>query len=218
MTDREAKEMIIRVFDKIQTSRFICDLQEIEDDPDIPPKNKINDNTYPKIDFEISPKEIQLMIDNQLIDNDYQFTKDISTTIKDPLTKLLFAMAWKNGDLKKIRHIIQGIREVKSKSTEKEEAFVFYQFGKYLTKSFGEPLIDQHVIRAFGAYKHCKSAEKFIEMRIVSTIGKKHLKIIEEYKQWLVSDKLTDELKTQSDYPYYIDRILYATGKTIKVN
>jgi hypothetical protein len=217
MTDTEAKELIKTVFEKIRLSRTINELVIIEKNPLMPPKNRINEDKYLEIDFHITQEEIDGMIGEKLIKKDFQFTEDVSRKIKDPLAKLLFALAWKNGDLKKIRHIIQGVVEAKSTSSTKKDALVFYQFGKYLTKSIGEPLIDQHVIRAFMAYNYIENTEKFTKIRSFNTIGKKHIDIIEDYKHWLSSDKLTIELRKLPGYAYYIDKILFAAGKTIKI-
>jgi hypothetical protein len=54
-------------------------------------------------------------------------------------------MAWKNNDLKKLKHIIEGIKD---ENEYKKTGIVFYQFGKHL-RNIGEPIIDQHVLRAF---------------------------------------------------------------------
>jgi hypothetical protein len=40
--------------------------------------------------------------------------------------------------------------------------------------------------------------------------------IIRQYIAWLSSDELTNELKNEPDYSYHIDKLLFATGKTIK--
>ena len=85
-----------------------------------------------------------------------------------------------------------------------------------MTKTQGQPIIDQHVIRAFAIYKETdtKNVEK---LRKLETLDKKQKPLIAEYKQWLISDNLSDELKNNTDYSYHIDKLLYATGKTIKL-
>jgi hypothetical protein len=55
-------------------------------------------------------------------------------------------MVWKNGDLKKLKHIANGIADAKETSDNYNDAPVFYQFGKYLTDKENHPIIDQHVI------------------------------------------------------------------------
>lgn len=92
---------------------------------------------------------------------------------------------------------------------------MFYQFGKYLTKLPGQPIIDQHVIRAFGIYK-ATNLDEITRLRHMKIIDKTHIDIIEAYKVWLISDAIHDELKNNVDYTYYIDNLLFATGKIIK--
>src|SRR5690606_32497026 len=101
----------------------------------------------------------------------------------DPLAKLLYSVLWKNGDLLKVKHIIEGI--VSEEIDDKENGLVFYQFGKYLAKMPGEPIIDQHVLRAFGAYKANGDKEKLKRLKRLSLITIKEKKLIYEYKSWL---------------------------------
>lgn len=53
-------------------------------------------------------------------------------------------------------------------------------------------------------------------LRFIQLLYKHHIKLINDYKNWLISDKLTEELKKEPDYSYYLDQLLYATGKFIK--
>ena len=128
---------------------------------------------------------------------------------------MLYSIVWKNGDLKKIKHIIKGISEVNDSSSEQDDALVFYQFGKYLTKNTGQPIIDQHVIRAFAVYKST-DYNRVEELQRLETLKKTHKPLINDYINWLQGDELSDEIKAISDYSYYIDKLLFATGKSIK--
>ena len=95
---------------------------------------------------------------------------------------------------------------------------VFYQFGKYLTKKKGEPIIDQHVLRAFKLYlTDAKNDTEICKVRNLVTIGKNDVELIDDYKNWLTSEAISDELKRETDYAYHIDKILYAVGKKIKL-
>jgi len=216
MTDQEAKDFATDIFDRIKKSKTIADLERIEK-LKIMPKYRMKIDQFPKIEFDIKPDEIQVLIDNKIIDKDLNFSKDITSKLTDTLTKLLYATAWKNGDLKKIKHIIKGILDHEDCNDNQEEALVFYQFGKYLTKTFEQPIIDQHVIRAFGIYKATNNKE-ITDLRKLQTLNKKQLQLISDYKEWLTSEGISKELRQEMDYTYYIDKLLYATGKTIKIN
>jgi hypothetical protein len=217
MTDQQATKFTNDIFDLIKKAKTISEIECIPDTMEIPAKNRMRIDGYPKIEFSINQKEVQSLIDSKILDDNLNFTTDITSNLKDPLAKLLYATAWKNGDLKKVKHIIKGIVDSVTENSDQDEALVFYQFGKYLTKAPGQPIIDQHVIRAFAIHK-MTDLEQVTTLRQMEIIGKRHKSIIKQYKDWLTSDELTSELKNINDYTYYIDKLLYATGKTIKQN
>lgn len=216
MTNKDAVKLTTKTFEAIKASKTVEDLEKIHDSLKVPPKNKIKIDGYPKIDFDIQPKEIRKLQKNNLIDDECLLSNEISLKLTDPISKLLYAVAWKNGDLKKVRHVINGILDTEKNEDSQEDALVFYQFGKYLTKKLGEPIIDQHVIRAFAVYitEDQKTVEKY---RTIDTLNKKHRGLISEYKNWVTSNEITQELRNEKDYAYYIDKILFAIGKTIKI-
>ena len=99
--------------------------------------------------------------------------------------------------------------------TNKEDALVFYQFGKYLTKVPGEPIIDQHILRAFAIYTSTDMLN-IKNFRKMKSVGKKQISLIIAYKAWLTSNEITEDLKKEADYSYHIDKLLFAAGKTVK--
>jgi hypothetical protein len=215
MTDQQAIKFTKDIFELIKKSKTIMDLESIPDKLEIPTKNRMNVVGYPKIEFNIRQEEIQTLLDNKIIDDNLNFTTDITSKLTDPLSKLLYATSWKNGDLKKVKHIIKGILDGENENSDQEEALVFYQFGKYLTKIVGQPIIDQHVIRAYAIYSST-DISKVDKLRKLETLDKTHKTIINEYKTWLTSDNLRQELRNENDYTYHIDKLLFAAGKTIK--
>ncbi len=216
MTHSEAKNFTNQVFNLIKKSKTTEDIDKILDTLEIPSKNRMKSDAYPQIKFKLEKNEIDALINNDLIDkNTLTFKKDITEKLTDPLTKLLYSTLWKNGDLKKIKHIIKGITKVNDNSNEQDDALVFFQFGKYLTKTPGQPIIDQHVIRAYAVYK--TTDDNNVEtLQKLETLKKTHKTLINDYIKWLQSDELTNELKAKTDYTYFIDKLLFATGKTIK--
>ena len=79
----------------------------------------------------------------------------------------------------------------------------------------GQPIIDQHVIRAYAIYRSNEISE-IDGLREISILNEKHKSIIKDYKNWLVSDNISQALRTEKDYSYHIDKILFATGKATK--
>jgi hypothetical protein len=118
----------------------------------------------------------------------------------------------------KIKHILEGVKNHgESEITDKEDGLVFYQFGKYLSdKSSIEPIVDQHVIRAFKVYKSEDNQVDFFR-RLQILKGRKNQNYILEYKKWLLQESNSSDLKNHEDYIYHIDQILFALGKTIKL-
>jgi hypothetical protein len=85
------------------------------------------------------------------------------------MEKLLYALAWKNGDLRKVKHIVAGI--LSSEDDAANKAIVFNQFGIYLSGKRNEPIIDQHVLRAFAIFKYRENPteiERFRKMDVVT--------------------------------------------------
>jgi hypothetical protein len=203
-------EKVTQTFEKLLIARTIVEVERILDDLKIDKKYRMDEEVYPPLKFKITKQEIEELKESGVIAADNLLT-DISNA--DALTRLLYSVSWKNGDLKKVKHIIEGI--LSGPLDEKENGLVFYQFGKYLTKKPGEPIIDQHVLRAFGIYKASGDKEKLERLKRLSLITKKEKELIDQYKSWLRTE-LTKELRDQDDYPYYVDKVLFAIGKSIK--
>ena len=208
MKNKEAKNMVDHIFEEIEkatsieeTEKLICDRHKIHK---IIEKSK---TLYPRIDFSLTPKEIQELTKSRFLDEEGNLFDDTSKyKCLCPLTKLLYSIVWKNGDLKKIKHVVQGIK----KSDEKKDGLVFYNFGKFLTKT-GHPIIDQHVLRAFAIFKTKENdCEKIEKLRKKDKFNDPSL--IECYKKWIQSLKLDNSNKNL----YHIDKLLFALGKTIK--
>lgn len=203
-------EIVRRTFEMLQTSKTVEEVEKILDDLRIDKKYRMDDNVYPRLKFKITKQEIEGLKEKGLITADNLLT-DISSA--DTLTKLLYSVSWKNGDLKKVKHIIEGI--ISGQTDEKDNGLVFYQFGKYLTKKPGEPIIDQHVLRAFGLFRANGDNDKVEKLKRLSLITKKEKVLIDQYKLWLRTE-LTKELRDNENYSYHVDKVLFAVGKSVK--
>jgi hypothetical protein len=203
-------EIITRTFEKLLTSKTVDEVERILDDLKVDMKYRMDDKVYPRLKFKITKQEIEELKEKGLITAD-NLLADIANA--DPLTKLLYSVSWKNGDLKKVKHIIEGI--VSGQEDEKENGLVFYQFGKYLTKKPGEPIIDQHVLRAFGLFKANGDADRVEKLKRLSLITKKEKELIDQYKLWLRTE-LTKELRDSENYSYHVDKVLFTVGKSVK--
>jgi len=135
------------------------------------------------------------------------------------VSKLLYLMAWKQGDMDKFDHIVAGInspKEIDLAYSDDRTSYVFFQFGRHITHN--EPIVDQHSIRAFTALVQEKKIirealknEKIQYQYIKDSLGSKlHKKLIVEYVQWVKSIEL------QCDKMHKIDNIMYSLGKYLK--
>ncbi len=198
------------VFQRIEASKTTVEVSSILDAVGIDKKYRIDDRVYPELQFKISKEELLSLKNSGRITSENLIDNPSDA---DVLTRLLYSVLWKNGDLRKVKHIIDGILE--DESVDKESGLVFYQFGKYLTKNSGEPLIDQHVLRAFGIYKAKEDQPKIEYFKRLSLVTKKEKDLIVQYKSWLHHD-LTEGLRSEDNYLYHVDKVLFAAGKSVK--
>ena len=211
----DAKNFVNEVFNMITNAKCIEDLELIMNEFDS--KNIMSDKKYPQIKFKIAKDEIKTLNNSNLLSDDVMILlTNAENNQFNTLLKLLYSLAWKNGDLPKIKHIIKGILENENEAIDKEEGLVFYQFGKYLSNKHNEPIIDQHVLRAFAisgiSEKSRKNDTSFWQK--METINKSNKFLINDYKEWL--KELSINKGTTENYTYEIDKILFALGKTIK--
>ena len=130
--------------------------------------------------------------------------------------KILFAVLWKNGDLLKVSHIINGLKNEKISSAT---AITFHQFGRFLAQPDENPIIDQHVIRA---YKAIQQKDK-LDMATLSMIIKsgplhatRNSEVISHYLNWVKGKHVASMECNASELYYVIDDVMFAFGRLIK--
>lgn len=210
----EIKFWLSQIFDKLKHVKTIEELNSLE--KLIPPKKRMKSDNLHEIAFSIIPDEIDLLRENGLMNDDFTFPTDISARLTDPITKLLFAISWKNRDLNKIKHIVYGIYNSKQNNIIGGDAIVFRQFGKFIANKNKNPIIDQHVIRAYLSFE-AKDDDEFLKAQKLNVIKKKHSKIVSEYIDWLESEFFKNELKNDPKFKYYVDKLLFGIGKCLKI-
>lgn len=171
---------------------------------------------YQKIPFHISKEEIQGLLGSGILEgvksddkNDIYIIDNIKIT--DPLTKLLYALAWKQGDLLKIRQIVNGILSDED-DLKKENSIVFKQFGKYLSRD-NQPIVDQHVVRAFVFRK--EPTEKNLQFEIANSPTIYQLEYANKYITY-VTDLAKSKKHNTRDFYTKVDEILFLLGKFLK--
>ena len=182
-----------KFFYDLNSANKIDEISNLFKKYDIERKDK---RLYPHIEFNITAEEIDKLKRKEIITKENYFSLDINKNNDlTTLEKLLYSIIWKQGDLKKERHIISGIYGI---TTDRK---VFNQFGKYLNNK-DEPMIDQHVIRSFIFYKTGK---------IIKFINEKHYVLYsDQYIEWINDNELFRKNKT------LIDELMFCFGKKIK--
>jgi hypothetical protein len=158
------------------------------------------DQKYPRLSLTFDQKEIEWV--SNLITADNLLDPDM---MKSATEKLLYAILWKRGDLQKVRHVIEGMRQ-SSSMNDKKEQLVFYQFGHHLFDR-KQPIIDVNVLKAYAIYTKDKSA--LIKSGISK--GQNGLKLTTEYVQWY------DRITNGKNYHFELDRIMFAIGQQINL-
>ena len=181
------------LFLDLNSSRTVDDIKKLFIKYDIQSKDKIK---YPYLEFSITPEEINKLKKIGIITKENQFSQNLSENLYlSPLEKILYSILWKQGDLKKEKHIILGILGIDT------ERMVFNQFGKHL-RDKNEPIIDQHVIRSY-VY--------FTTGKILNNINEKLFRLYSNnYIDWIKKNDLF------SSNQLIIDELLFLYGKKIK--
>jgi len=203
-------EKFLAVFFDLLQCKTTTQVDELLNKHKIDKQYHFSEKKYPKLHFKITQDEIMALVSTGKISSDY---KNINTEDFSPMEKLLYALIWKQGDINKIEHITRGI--MSSSDEDVNDAIVFNQFGRHLSGDREEPIVDQHVLRAYSVYKNHEDEKKVKHFRQLKKIAKKHSPLIQEYKSWL-SIALTLELRQDPEYAYHVDKVLFSLGKYIK--
>lgn len=197
-----------KVFKAIEDAKRVEDLQEIR--PEFLRKYFLSTSKYPDIPFTLSKKEI-----NDLGGLEFTLSQKILENELSSLERLLLSMLWKNGDFGKEKHILEGILEA-TDFRKKETGLVFYQFGRRLENPKKEPIIDQHILRAFR-FQFNPSKMEVDQIIKKEELTKKDVEDILAYKIWVneQADKINEE---NHIILFEIDKILFAIGRFLKRN
>lgn len=219
-SNTKACELVAEVFEQIRRAATDKALEDIVNNNPLLKQNKMSEKTYPPIRFFVSLSEIEDLQRTGVLDREGRLTSALNGESMSALEKLLFAIVWKNGDLGKERHIVKGIQLANGVPTGgiQDRGLVFSQFGKYLSDR-NHPIIDQHVMRSFSLYKKCGDAasDEISKIRRKSSFVKEDKVMISAYEEWLESDELQLSLRQLSGYKFYIDKVLFALGRHLKL-
>ena len=193
------------IFSKIENSNTAEELIKIATEYNL---NLIEDK-YPRLGMEISPAEIlELKESNVLTIDNNQLT--INQNQLNPIAKLLYSLVWKQGDLQKLKQIIKGIEEVENPDKDKKDALIFYSYGNHLGNPTKFPIIDQHVVRAYNLHlNYSNDIDISVHVRKSESVYQTDR---QNYLNWYWKFE-----NKSSDFLYYLDRLLFEIGRTVKL-
>lgn len=190
------------IFARIESSETEKELIDIAAEYNL----NLIENKYPRLGMKISAEEILELKENKVLTVDVDNNLTINQECLNPIAKLLYALVWKQGDLQKLKQIIQGIEEVENPDKDKKDALVFYSYGNHLGNPTKFPIIDQHIVRAFNLFKDSSNSESVRKSDRVYQIDRQN------YLHWY--SKFENK---SSDFLYYLDRLLFEIGRTVKL-
>lgn len=213
LSDQEALKLILDAFRMIVDYHSIMEIKQFAKDANGKKADKNWVKKHPRITFSITKEEIQSLKRIDIIKDDFNLSEELGSVITDPLNKLLYAFIWKNGDLRKLKHLIKGIANTVD-DNEQGEALEYYHLGKHLTHETGQPLIDQHVLRAFELFQLRDKKPEAID-RIRHNDKCEDIELISAYKAWWLKT-VDPKIKGNMEHSYQIEKLLYEVGKRVK--
>lgn len=186
----------------------------------IPGKYHKNQLKYPRIPFQISAEEIQKLKAAGWINKDTNELIPEQFAEADAMTRLLFSIVWKQGDLLKVARIVDGI--VDKKASRKSDRITFLEFGRFLRNPQQEVIVDQHVFRAYRvisfyeAEKRLPDPDEQRKMAKKDAIKESDRELVEDFRQWVGETSTFQYLRTEPDWRFAVDDFLFAFGKMVK--
>ncbi len=185
--DIDMLNIIKKVFNSINNNDW-NELQNFYNELIENPLFKKNAIPLKDIDFTINKEDLQSIktfIQNNFSSNDGSYKKQNGEDWT-PLEKLFFSVLWKNNQVTRFKHLIDGIKNELERSEKMnntpneyngdnipgadndyfESNFVFKQFGRFLVNPNCIPIVDQHVLRAFLYYKITDNVEKNVNLKL----------------------------------------------------
>lgn len=170
------------------------------------------EDKYPDFDLTVQNEEVDRLIAQGIINADH--TINLSGEYKfSTFEKLLLAVLWKNGHITRIQPILDGITGVRK--SESSFGVIFRQFGRSLTDP-DEPIVDQHVLRAFCTFGDISEVKGRKEVPRKTAFKDSDQELINAYREWFKN--ILQEVPTQEKvtFKYRLDKLLFAVGKRLE--
>lgn len=213
MVPKEAYECIHLTFSQIEEAVSLKMLDAVIDEAGLREAYLKFFKKYPSVKPSLTVDELNVLKNEGLIDESNRLLLDKFAT-GTPTVKLLYSLLWKQGDANKLQHLVDGI--LNSSIAESDHTLILRQFGRNLA-SAEEPIVDQHVLRAFEIFQLKSFDEKAVQaLRKKGVYKRTDENLLTSYKKWLYKSRTrfsTEDLSPANDM---IDKILFLIGKRVK--
>ena len=123
------------------------------------------------------------------------------------LEKLFYVVSWKQGDIRKIKYVYDGLRATTDDAPSK--GLTFWYFGKHLKDPINNPIVDRNVVLTFAIYGHTASIER---IRKMSALSAKELPIVQAFVKWYRSQVYLG-LRSDRESRETLNDILFCVGQ-----
>lgn len=225
LSNQAAKEFISSIFNWINCSSTTKELQVIP-----PYLNQYQDQIlknmpgikFPRLKLSLSKEEVYSLINGKIISEDLQFSMSLASGYypdgqkMTAIEKILYSMIWKNGHVGKEKHLLSGV--LGSRLDNQNDSVVFYEFGSYISGKKSH-IVDQHTLRCIAVFYSNNENEITLsrKLSIVKKSNKNHINWLNAYDNFAEKIRLKVSEDCYSDFMYYVDRILFSSGKIIKI-
>jgi hypothetical protein len=183
-------------------------------------KNSPGDK-FPRMELRLTTEEMGQLKDIGVLDAELKLSPALAKGELEggpkltALEKLLYSVLWKNGDLGKERHIVEGVN---GNAQDQKSGIVFYEFGGYL-QGRNTFIMDQHTLRCF-AVAACDGSENQLNqarrLELINGHNDQHQSWMSAYKKFY--ERLEQRMPgSAADYLYEVDRLFFGAGKLIKL-
>jgi len=176
---------------------------------------------FPRMELRLTTQEMGQLKDIGVLDADLKLSPTLAKGELEggqkltALEKLLYSVLWKNGDLGKERHIVEGVY---GNAQDQKSGIVFYEFGGYL-QGRNTFIMDQHTLRCF-AVAACDGSENQLNqarrLELINGKNEQHQSWMSAYKKFY--ERIEERMPgSAADYLYEVDRLFFGAGKLIKL-
>lgn len=199
------------LFEKISNAKSVTELDLlINNNSQVRAIVEDFENKYPRLGFKIFPTEVAELKTAGIITDDHKIL--LNQRNFTTLEKLLIAVLWKNGHITRVQSVLDGVAGTKTSDTK--YGVIFRQFGRSLANDT-EPIVDQHVLRAFCTYGDVSTLKGRKRIPRGAAMKVSDQELIDAYRAW--AKKIVQSVSSEEahEFMYKLDKALFAIGQIL---